>query len=820
MTAPPRPGRGIPGLARLRGMRWKVAITAAVALTLSGAALTVALAAADGVRAAGAELSQRLVPAASVAVSLLSLQADQQNSLRNYVTAGPSGTLAPYRADAEGIRRTQATLAGLIRGYGTITPQLAATATAYRGWLTGIAAPELAAAGRGDFAAARAIQNDIPRVRPPVLALRARGYALQSRIAGTQQAVTARLVRAQGTLFHALVAMCAVVAILAIGNVAAVWRRLIRPFSELRRAADRIAAGEYDIRIPAVGPAELADLGRSAELMRTRLVAALAERERAEERFRHLFDAAPDAMVAIAADGTVVMANRQAAELYGYLVDDLVGRPGQMLVSQASHRVMAGRCEQDPVGYEGTLQVTGLRRDGSEFPAEVNLSALPADGGMLRVAAIRDISERLAMEAERERLRREAEEERAARRQRQSERLESLGQLVGGVAHDFNNLLNVIQGYTDFTAEQVSALAETDHRLRPALEDIEQVRSATQKATRLTRQLLTFAKHDVIRPEVLDLSEAVSGLGELLHRTLGEHIELIITTDQGLWPVLADRGQLEQVLVNLAVNARDAMPRGGRLTVDTRNVAVDTAIAATRPGLEAGRYVRMRVADTGTGMDRATLERVFEPFFTTKPKGHGTGLGLATVYGIVTQAGGTIDVYSEPGLGTTISALLPATKQDATPEAAPDGPGTDMSGHGETILLVEDEESLREMTRRILAGNGYRVRVAASAEDAVRLAAEPGRHFDLLLSDMVMPGMLGQEVAARVQAEHPATPVLFMSGYAEPILDARGMTAGHLDLLEKPFTEAALLSRVRQAIRGARVPRPRVSPIDQARHPR
>jgi PAS domain S-box-containing protein len=788
-------------------MRGAVAITAAVALSLSGAALTVALAAAAGVRAAGAELSQRLVPAASVAVSLLSLYSDQQNSLRNYITAGPSGSLAPYRADAGAIAGKQAALQRLLRGYRTIAPRLAATVTAYREWLAEIAAPELAAAGRGDFAAARRIQDDIPRVRPPVLTLRARGYDLQARITDTQQAITARLIRAQGTLFHALVAMCAVVAVIAIGNVAMVWRRLIRPFGQLRRAADAVAAGRYDTRIPAVGPAELADLGRSTELMRTRLVAALAEQEQAEERFRRLFDSAPDAMIAVAADGTVAMANAQAAELYGYPPGELIGRPGQMLVSEASLRTLAEHPDYAALG-DATLTVTGLRRDGGEFPAEVRLTTLPVESGTLRVAAVRDISERLAMETERERLRQEAERERIQRRLRRSERLESLGQLVGGVAHDFNNLLSVIHGYADFTAEQVSALADQDERLRPALEDIEQVRLAAQKATRLTRQLLTFARHDVVRPEVIDLNEAVSSAGELLRRTLGEHIELVITTEPGLGRVKADRGQLEQVLVNLAVNARDAMPGGGRLTVDTRDVDVDPAIAESRPGLPPGRYVRLRVADTGSGMDSATLERVFEPFFTTKAKGHGTGLGLATVYGIVTQAGGTIDIYSEVGLGTTVSVLLPATDQDAGPEAPAAAPGADVSGRGETILLVEDEESLREMTRRMLAGNGYLVFAASSAEDAVRVAAEPEREIDLLLTDMVMPGMLGPEVAARVRAVHPAVPVLFMSGYAQPILDAQGLAGRDFDLVEKPFTEAILLARVRQAI-GVRVPRPR-----------
>ena len=344
---------------------------------------------------------------------------------------------------------------------------------------------------------------------------------------------------------------------------------------------------------------------------------------------------------------------------------------------------------------------------------------------MLVTAAIRDVSERLASEAERERLRAIAEQERVERRLAQSHRLESLGQLVGGVAHDFNNLLNVIQGYADYTAEQVQPLAAADPRLAQVLDDIEQVRVAAQQAIRLTRQLLTFARHEVTRPEVIDLNEAVEGAGQLLRRTLGEHVDLTISAEPDLWRVKADRGQLEQVLVNLAVNARDAMPGGGRLVIDTANTEVDDAYTARTPGLAPGRYARLRVSDTGTGMDRATVDRVFEPFFSTKPKGRGTGLGLATVYGVVTGAGGSIEVYSEKGLGTTVSVLLPATEEDAQPHVPLARSGDDERGHGETILLVEDEASLRDLTSRILTRSGYQVCAVGSGADAVRLASDP-----------------------------------------------------------------------------------------------
>ena len=390
--------------------------------------------------------------------------------------------------------------------------------------------------------------------------------------------------------------------------------------------------------------------------------------------------------------------------------------------------------------------------------------------------------------------------------------MESLGQLVGGVAHDFNNLLNVIQGYADFSAEQIQTLAPGDARLEPVLEDIEQVRVAARQATRLTRQLLTFARHEVNRPEVLDLNEAVKAAGQLLHRTLGEHIDLSIAAEPALWRVKADRGQLEQVLVNLAVNARDAMPGGGRLSIDTGNTEVDAAYATRRPELKPGRYARLRVSDTGMGMDRATAERVFEPFFSTKPKGRGTGLGLATVYGIVTQAGGSIEIYSEKGLGTTVSVLFPATDEDAAPYLPPAATPDDHRGRGETVLVVEDEDSLRQLTTRILSRSGYQVCVVSSGAEAVRRASDPAQPIDLLLTDVVMPEMLGNEVAARMGAIRPGLPALFMSGYAQPILDSHGGPAPCFDILEKPFTEAALLSRVRKAISRTPLPAPHLTP--------
>ena len=342
------------------------------------------------------------------------------------------------------------------------------------------------------------------------------------------------------------------------------------------------------------------------------------------------------------------------------------------------------------------------------------------------------------------------EKERLRLQLQQSQRLESLGQLAGGVAHDFNNLLAVILGYASF----IERRAEPDTK---DARDVAQIREAAERASRLTRQLLAFARREVVRPAVLDLTGVVLEMEQMLRRTLGEHVLLETSLAPDLWPVLADHGQLEQVLLNLAVNARDAMPEGGTLTLDTENIDVDGAYASTKPGLEPGRYVRLRVSRHRRRHGRRDAARAFEPFFTTKPKGQGTGLGLATIHGIVTQAGGHVQIYSEPGLGTTFTVLLPATDAPV-PEHEPSRRRPRHDGGGETILVVEDEPAMLEVTRRILEHNGYEVLPARSGLEAIRLAEEHHGAIDLLLTDVVMPQMLGKEVAERVDARAAPRP--------------------------------------------------------------
>ena len=517
-----------------------------------------------------------------------------------------------------------------------------------------------------------------------------------------------------------------------------------------------------------------------------------------DTRFAGLLEAAPDAMVCVEADGRIALVNAQVENLFGYGRDELIGQPVEMLVPDdartfhARHR--AGyAADPRPRPMSAGLQLAGRRRDGSTFPAEISLSAIPTSKGMLITAAVRDITDRIEAQTEADRLRGEVEQGRLEAQLHQAQRMESLGQLAGGVAHDFNNLLGVISNYVAFAREEAGR--DPAHvQWESVRADLEHVDAAAKRAAGLTRQLLAFARRDVIQPRVLDLNEVIASVEQLLHRTLGEHIELAADLAADLSSVLADPGQIEQVLVNLAVNARDAMPGGGKLTIKTGNVQVDDAYAAPRADLRPGWYVSVKVSDTGTGIPRDIIGRVFEPFFTTKPQGEGTGLGLATSYGIITQAGGTIRIYSEPGLSTTISVLLPAIGQAAS--AQPPPPAKPHGGTGQVVLIVEDEPALREVARRILDRNGYHVLTAASGPEAIDLiTSHPGR-VDLLLTDVIMPQMMGREVAERICAHQTGVRVLYMSGYTQGLLGAQGVLEPGVNLIEKPFSEPALLTKL------------------------
>ncbi|MEU7905144.1 ATP-binding protein [Actinoplanes sp. NPDC049118] len=514
--------------------------------------------------------------------------------------------------------------------------------------------------------------------------------------------------------------------------------------------------------------------------------------EWSEELSSGLLQAAPDAIL-VMDEGVIVLVNDRAEEVFGWRRGELLGQRADMLLVDLSEvPPLAGlRRAADERGtgtrFMGTVPLQARRRDGSGFPVEASLSRVQWEQGRITVAVIRDMTERHRLQAEAEHQRSEVQEHR-------NQRLEALGQLAGGIAHDFNNMLGVIVNYANFVIEEAES-PQPD--LKTIAADARQVIRAGERGTDLTHQLLKFARRDVVRPEVLDLNAVIADVEPTLRDLIGDQITLITRTAESLPAVTCDPGQVEQLLVSLATNARDAMPTGGQLVIDTAAAHLETG---EHPDLAPGDYVRMRISDSGCGMAPDVVARAFEPFFTTKASGEGTGLGLATVYGIVTQAGGAVSLTSEPVLGTTVTVLLPAgaCEQEVAPAVEP----VLTAGHGETLLVVEDEAALRDVAGRILSGAGYQVLSADGGAQALEVAALHEGAIDLLVSDVVMPGMLGKELAERLAHVRPDTRVLYMSGYAQPVLASQGTLDPGVALLEKPFTAADLLGAVRRRLDG------------------
>ncbi len=472
--------------------------------------------------------------------------------------------------------------------------------------------------------------------------------------------------------------------------------------------------------------------------------------------------------------------NHAAVHLYGYSAQEFERMTILEIRPESQREKALAYMKELEGGAEEREFWIHQAKDGRTFEVEMISHQLMFAEKKVRLVVAQDISERRLLENQ----------------LRQGQKMEAVGRLAGGVAHDFNNLLMVIKGHTELL---LNVLAPSDAITRK----IEQIDRSADRAAALTRQLLAFSRLQVLQPQVINLNGIVEEMGKLLPRLIGEDIDLIIKTDENLGTTRADATQMEQVIMNLAVNARDAMPNGGKLVIETANAELDHSFTASHPLMKVGSYVKLVVTDNGTGMDAETQAHIFEPFFTTKEKGKGTGLGLATVYGIIKQSGGFIWVYSELGKGTSFKIYLPRVDQAAEQPGVPHLI-TEVPTGTETVLLTEDEQDVREIAREFLESGGYRVFEARNGAEAIQLAAQHNGDIQVLVTDMVMPGITGQELAEKLLAKHSGLSVIFMSGYSEHVATEMVNADPTVRLLAKPFSRAAILRAVRESLRGAK----------------
>jgi PAS domain S-box-containing protein len=519
------------------------------------------------------------------------------------------------------------------------------------------------------------------------------------------------------------------------------------------------------------------ELRRANEELHQRTIEQLGEYR---SRLASIIDSSEDAILSKTLDGTITSWNKGAERIYGYKAEDVVGknisiltpsdRPNEM--SEILNKIANG----ESIEHSESVRLT---KDGTHLDVSISVSPLRnAIGEIVGASAIaRDITAQKRTEVQ----------------LRQSQKMEAIGRLAGGVAHDFNNILGIINACTEFLRDRIDRAAE------PAVY-VENIRKAIDRGTALTRQLLTFSRTSAIQPQILDLNERLKDISKLLRPLLGDDIEILIVPKSPAAVVEADPGQLDQIVVNLAVNARDAMPRGGKFILETAAVKFDDAFADQRQSLTAGKYVLLSVSDTGSGMDEKTASRIFEPFFTTKEPGKGTGLGLATVYGIVKQGGGHILVYSEPGHGTTFKIYLPSADHKIGLQSKSETEAVSPKHLGNTILLVEDDDIMRCLTRQLLQEHGYTVVEANDGKSALEIVKSHSGTIDLMLTDVVMRRMGGPELAERLSVSHPNLKIVYMSGYTGELMANREVLKPGVTLLEKPFTRTALLNTIHQKL--------------------
>jgi PAS domain S-box-containing protein len=556
-----------------------------------------------------------------------------------------------------------------------------------------------------------------------------------------------------------------------------------RPLMDLASAAGAIAAGDWRRTVPPRGSTEAIKMAEAFNDM-TRSLRDQAERLRASyERFSTVTQSARDAIVSTDEDGNITFWNRSAETIFGYTESEVLRKPIAMLIANTDHAAYnaALPAANDDLTFGQIIEVTGLRKDGGKFSAEFSLASLRGSDGTTFTAVIRNVMERKQSQ---EALRQRDEQ------LRQAQKMEAIGRLAGGVAHDFNNLLMAIHGYAELLVQN---LAEGDDRRV----DAEEIIKAADRAAGLTRQLLAFSRRQVITQQAVALDKLVDGMQRMLQRLIGPEIAIKTNVWPDLTPVLADSTQVEQILVNLVINARDAMPTGGTISIELRNIELDRTGVAAHPSLQPGDYVEMVVSDTGTGMDAETASRIFEPFFTTKEGSKGTGLGLATVYGIVQQNGGAIEVHSRVGHGTTFYIYLPRATDLGKPAPMQIRPA---AAGKETVLLVEDDDGVRALVANMLKKQGYSVLLASAGDQALEIAARHRGQIHLLLTDVVMPGLNGRILSEKLTAVRPDTRVLYMSGYTDDAIFRHGVKKAASHFIQKPFSIDALAHKIRETL--------------------
>ncbi len=516
-----------------------------------------------------------------------------------------------------------------------------------------------------------------------------------------------------------------------------------------------------------------------------RIHAALRE---SEKKYQQIYDEAPVGYHELDSKGRITRVNRRELQMLGYGAGEMLGKPVWDFFEEedTTRKVILAKLSGD-VSFHDTFERTYRRKDGSTLPVLVEDRVMRDKGN--QIIGIRSMVEDITERRRTEEALRKSEEQ-----LRQWQRVEAIGRLAGGVAHDFNNLLMTIKGCSELL------LGAFDRR-DPRREEVEEILKAADRATSLTRQLLAFGRRQVLQPQVLDLNAVVMNMDKMLRRVIGEDVQLITSLHRDLWSVKVDPGMIEQVIMNLAVNSRDAMPNGGKLTIETTNVTHDEEYASHHVSVKPGYYAMLAITDTGCGMDKETQSHLFEPFFTTKEKGKGSGLGLSTVYGIIKQSGGNIWTYSEPGLGTTFKIYLPRV-EETSHAYKPEIIRKEIKAPGgtETVLLVEDEEAVRSMVSKVLQNKGYRVLEASHGNEALEVCDRFEGPIHLMVTDVIMPQMSGRELAERLALMRPEMRVLYMSGYPDNTIVQHGVLEPGTAFLQKPFTINALELKVREIL--------------------